>query len=116
MTVFTTSENLTALSAARIFYCDGTFYTLPGFFKVYSIHSMIDGTMTPVVCALLPRMSQLVYNIFATLLQERMLRLNLPFTPTRAFADFEIVVHNATRQVIPGVTFKGVSFILPCVY
>ena len=71
---------------------------------------MIDGTMTPVVCALLPGMSQLVYNIFATLLQERMLRLNLPFTPARAFADFEIVVHNATRQVIPGVTFKGCFF------
>jgi hypothetical protein len=86
------------------------FIPCPDFSSVYSIHSMIDGTMTPVVCALLPRMSQLVYNIFATLLQERMLRLNLPFTPTRAFADFEIVVHNATRQVIPGVTFKGCFF------
>lgn len=86
------------------------FIPCPDFSSVYSIHIMIDGTMTPVVCALLPRMSQLVYSIFATLLQERMLRLNLQFTPTRAFVDFEIVVHNATRQVIPGVTFKGCFF------
>ena len=111
MTVFTTSENLTALSAAKIFYCDGTFYTCPSMFhQIYSIHIMIDGTMTPVVYALLPGESQFVSTRFFTLLKEHMSRLNLSFTPTRAFADFKVAVHNAIRQVIPGIIIKGCFF------
>jgi hypothetical protein len=47
---------------------------------------MIDGTMTPVVYALLPGESQFVSTRFFTLLKEHMSRLNLSFTPTRAFA------------------------------
>ena len=71
---------------------------------------MIDGAMTPVVYALLPGKSQLVYTRFSTLLKEHMSRLNLPFTLTRAFADFEVAVHNAIRQVIPGIIIKGCFF------
>ena len=67
---------------------------------------MIDGTMTPVVYALLPGKSQLVYTRFSTLLKEHMSRLNLPFTLT----DFEVAVHNAIRQVIPGIIIKGCFF------
>jgi hypothetical protein len=62
-----------------------------------SIHIMNDGTLTPVVYVLLSGKNQL-FN----LLQEHM-----PFTPTRAFADFKVVVHNAIRLVIPGITIKG---------
>ena len=71
---------------------------------------MIDGTMTPVVYALLPGESQFVSTRFFTLLKEHMSRLNLSFTPTRAFADFEVAVHNAIRQVIPGIIIKGCFF------
>ena len=66
--------------------------------------------MTPVVYALLPGKSQFVSTIFFTLLKEHMSRLNLSFTPTRAFADFEVAIHNAIRQVIPGIIIKGCFF------
>ena len=42
---------------------------------------------------------------FFNLLQEHM-----PFTPTRAFADFKVAVHNAIRLVIQGITIEGCVF------
>jgi hypothetical protein len=39
---------------------------------------------------------------FFNLLQEHM-----PFTPTRAFADFKVALHNAIRLVIQGITIEG---------
>lgn len=48
------SENGTDLSAADIFYCDGTFYICPSMLhQIYSMYIMIDATMTLVVCAIL---------------------------------------------------------------
>ena len=61
---FATTESLAHLSAANTFYCDGTFYTCPSMFRqIYSIHIQIDGTMTPVVYALLPNKSKIIYTI-----------------------------------------------------
>jgi hypothetical protein len=51
-----------------------------------------------------------LYTPDFSLLKEHMSRLNLPFTPTRAFADFEVAVHNAIRQDISGIIIKGCFF------
>lgn len=108
---FATTESLNHLSAANTFYCDGTFYTCPSMFRqIYSIHIQINGTMTPVVYALLPAKSQVIYARLFTLLKHHMTLLNLPFTPTTAFADFEGAAHNAIRQVLPNITMKGCFF------
>jgi len=79
---------------------------------LYSIHIMIDGSMTPVEYVLLLGKKQLVHTIFFNLLQE-----NMSFTPTRAFAFFNVAVHNAIRQVIPCIIIKGcVVHLTQCVW
>lgn len=108
---FATSENLADLAASDVFFSDGTFYTCPTLFhQIYSIHTQIDGIMTPMIYALLPGKSQTIYTRFFTLLQEHMTNFNIPFQPTTAFVDFEIATHNAIRSVFPGIDVKGCFF------
>ncbi|XP_060084690.1 uncharacterized protein LOC132563951 [Ylistrum balloti] len=108
---FATSGNMTDLAASDKIYCDGTFYTCPTLFhQIYTIHAEVDGTMTPLVYALLPGKSQEIYIRFLSLLKTAMNDCDLPMTPTTAFADYEVAFHNAMRHVFPGIVMKGCFF------
>ncbi|XP_060065972.1 uncharacterized protein LOC132546279 [Ylistrum balloti] len=108
---FATTDNLTNLATADRIFCDGTFYTCPSLFhQIYSIHIEIDGSMFPVIYALLPGKSQTIYTRFFTLLKTAMADLHLPMTPATVFVDFETAVHNAIRTVFPGTEIKGCFF------
>ncbi|CAG2213979.1 unnamed protein product [Mytilus edulis] len=59
MLIFSTTNNLTHLAAANTIFCDGTFYSCPTLFhQLYIVHAMIDGSMFPLVYALLPGKDQ----------------------------------------------------------
>lgn len=108
---FATTENLTHLSTSDRIYCDGTFYTCPSLFhQIYTIHVQLDGSMYPVVYALLPGKSEQIYRRFFTLLQTAMTDNNLDFTPPTVFMDFETAAHNGIRSVVRGVQVKGCFF------
>ncbi|XP_060065155.1 uncharacterized protein LOC132545490 [Ylistrum balloti] len=95
MIAFASSENLAELAASDTFFCDGTFYNCPTMFhQIFSVHVQNEGTMTPVVYALLPGKSQAIYSRFFTLLQDHMAHFDIPFRPTTAFVDFEVAAHN----------------------
>ncbi|VDI61105.1 Hypothetical predicted protein [Mytilus galloprovincialis] len=109
--MFTTRQNLTHLTAADIIYGDGTFYTCPDvFFQLYTFHAFVDGAIYPLVYALLPGKSQIIYTRFLTLLKEACQRFDLQLQPTTIFLDYEVAVRNAAYQVFPGITGKGCFF------
>ncbi|XP_063436512.1 uncharacterized protein LOC134717942 [Mytilus trossulus] len=109
--MFTTRQNLTHLTAADIIYGDGTCYTCPDvFFQLYTFHAFVDGAIYPLVYALLPGKSQIIYTRFLTLLKEACQRFDLQLQPSTIFLDYEVAVRNAAYQVFPGITGKGCCF------
>ncbi|CAG2210902.1 unnamed protein product [Mytilus edulis] len=63
--IFSTTNSLTHLAAANTIFCDGTFYSCPTLFhQLYTVHAMIDGSMFPLVHALLPGKDQFIYSRF----------------------------------------------------
>jgi hypothetical protein len=105
---FVTTENLSDLANADIFFCGGIFYTCPNlFYQIYSIRIPIDDLMTPVIYAFLPGKSQATDTRFVTLIHYEIADLDLIFSPASAMADFETAVHNSIREVFPGINTKG---------
>jgi hypothetical protein len=63
MLIFSTINNLTHLAAANTIFCDGTFYPCPSLFhQIYTVHAMVDGSMYPLVFALLPGKDEVIYT------------------------------------------------------
>ncbi|XP_060063946.1 uncharacterized protein LOC132544378 [Ylistrum balloti] len=83
--------------------------------QIYSIHVQIEGIMTPVVYALLPGKSQVIYNRLFTLLQDLMTHFQILFRLNTAFVDFEVATHNAILGVFQGITIKG-CFLHQCIW
>ncbi|XP_071154896.1 uncharacterized protein, partial [Mytilus edulis] len=79
-------------------------------FQLYTFHAFVDGAIYPLVYALLPGKSQIIYTRFLTLLKEACQRFDLHLQPTTIFLDYEVAVRNAAYQVFPGITGKGCFF------
>ena len=109
--IFSTQQNLTHFTAADIIYGDGTFYTCPDVFtQLYTFHTYVDGTMYPLVYALLPGKSETVYTKFLTLLKQACDQHQLQLQPSTIFLDYEIAIRNAAYRIFPGITAKGCFF------
>jgi hypothetical protein len=91
--IFSTQQNLTHFTAADIIYGDGTFYTCPDVFtQLYTFHTYVDGTMYPLVYALLPGKSEKVYTRFLTLLKQACDQHQLWEDAVCSVADCNIII------------------------
>ena len=109
--IFSTQQNLTHFTAADIIYGDGTFYTCPDVFtQLYTFHTYVDGTMYPLVYALLPGKSETVYTRFLTLLKQACDQHQLQLQPSTIYLDYEIAIRNAAYRIFPGITAKDCFF------
>ncbi|KAJ8320753.1 hypothetical protein KUTeg_002340 [Tegillarca granosa] len=70
--IFGTDDNLSKLCNLSTMFCDpGTFYSCPGLFsQLYTIHGSVDGTVFPLVFALLPNKTETTYQEERNVLKE----------------------------------------------
>jgi hypothetical protein len=88
-TLFTTARNLTNLVSADIIYGDGTFYTSQTqFTHLYTLHTMVDDVMYPLVFGLLPGKSEEIYDCYFNLLKTTCQQHQLQLTPQTFYTDF----------------------------
>ena len=106
MLILSTINSLTHLAAANTIFCDGTFYACPSMFhQFYTVHAMVDGSMYPLVFALLPGKDEVIYTHFFS-----QIRHQLQLQPDTVFIDYETATNNTARTVFPGVIVKGCFF------
>ena len=87
--MFTTARNLTNLVSADIIYGDGTFYSSPPqFTQPYTLHTMVDDVMYPLVFGLLPGKSEEIYDCYFNLLKTTCQQHQLQLTPQTFYTDF----------------------------
>lgn len=99
------------LSNADTWYMDGTFYSSPAYFcQLYTIHTMINGYMCPLVYGLLPNKNQPTYTRFFTLLQSAGDDFNIRLMPTTVMMDFETAAWRSVENVFLGAVVRGCFF------
>ena len=109
--IFATEANLIHLAEGSRWYMDGTFYASPGnFFQLYSIHSVVNGCMMPLVYGLLPNKTQATYTRFFSLLTENAAALNIDIQPTEVMMDFEVAPRNVISSLFPDASVKCCFF------
>lgn len=83
---------------------DGTFYCTPKFFKSFIVHGYRNNVSLPLAFFLLPDKNassyKTAFSIFITQL----------FRPEIIYADFELAIHTAIREVLPGTKIFGCRF------
>jgi hypothetical protein len=94
--VFALTTNLNHMAGALEVFMDGTFKRAPPLFmQLYTIHSVVNGSLQPMVWALLPNKEQATYDrLFRAISQ---LRPN--FDPHAVMSDFELAATNAFVSV-----------------
>ncbi|XP_035663387.1 uncharacterized protein LOC118407075 [Branchiostoma floridae] len=110
--VFASDKQLTLLSKAKTWYCDGTFFVVrPPFSQLFSIHAFVkqgeDYKQVPLVFVLMSRREKGDYKkVFETV------RDMLPRQPKveNFVMDFEDGMWGAVRSVFPTCTRKGCGF------
>lgn len=97
--VFSTEDNLKALSKSNNWYVDGTFKTVPLIFnQLFMIHGIQENLSIPLVYALLPNKSTETYkNLF-----EQLKILSPDLHPTNVMSDFEQAIVNAVKSSFVG--------------
>ena len=116
--VFSTDRSIELLSMQSKWYCDGTFKRCPGLFaQMYTIHSMpFDGFMLPLVYALLPSKTNLVYRRLLTIILNSCMRFNQP-NIQEIHIDFEESMRQAINYTFPLAAVKGCNFhFTQCIY
>ena len=109
--MFSTRKNLTILCRCDAVYGDGTFHSSPLLFtQIYTLHGMFNGTMLPLVYALLPSKNETDYTRMLNALDIILAQMGLVLNPQSVVLDYELAVHNAWRTVRPGVQLKGCMF------
>jgi len=109
--VFATDDNLRNLGASTVVIGDGTFYSSPKqFSQVYTLHGCVDGSVFPLVFALLPNKREETYTRFLTLLKEASSQKGILIAPETVLLDFENASWNAVETVFPGSTLRGCFF------
>lgn len=105
--ILTTSRNLRLLASTDDWFGDGTFGACPSLFEqLYSIHSIIDNSVIPLVYGLLPGKSTEIYKKFLQALK----RLNKDLNPTSILIDLELGMGNAMEEEFPNVTIRYCYF------
>lgn len=108
---FSTQSNLKHLTECDVLYVDGTFKSCPRpFYQLFIIHGAKNANYTPLVFFLLTGKTKEIYKDAFSELIEKMVELNLNFTPGIIYADFEQAIHTAISEIFPEVIRKGCRF------
>lgn len=114
MLMFSTHGNLQLLANGEHWFADGTFKTVPPLFQqLYTIHVIIDNTVTPVVYCLLQNKTVGTYK---KMLDE--LKILQPLLqPISILIDFEAAAIHAFEDAFPNARTRGCFFhFSQCVY
>ncbi|XP_049886684.1 uncharacterized protein LOC126381225 [Pectinophora gossypiella] len=89
-------------------FLDGTFKVVPKpFYQIYTIHGDLgNGTVVPLLYALLPNKTQETYKRLFNLIKEK----NPDFRPTNFKIDFEKAAINAINEIFPEAVVNGCFF------
>lgn len=105
--MFSTLKNLELLQNGKFWFADGTFSCTPKCFtQLYTIHSIIDTDVVPLVYVLLPDKTEDTYCRMFTALNS--IKSNLK--PKLFMLDFEKAAMNAVVHVYPDTQVKGCFF------
>ena len=107
LTILGTQENILTLARYPHWFCDGTFDSAPIGYQLYTIHALLNETVTiPLVYCLAKDKTELTYNqIFATLKEH-----NPSLNPASIMIDFERAAFNALTQNFPNAEIQGCFF------
>lgn len=109
--VFATDANLQRLCASSTVYSDGTFYSCTSLFtQLYTLHADVEGTVFPLVFALLPNKTEATYRLLFSLLRTAVNERHFVLTPETWLIDFEVAARNAERGTFPNTTIRGYFF------
>ncbi|CAF5026388.1 unnamed protein product, partial [Rotaria socialis] len=88
--LFSTSEQLKMLFAAKTIFMDGTFSTCPKMFdQVYTIHAIKYDQSFPCVFGLLPNRQKSTYHFMFRELKALAVQMDMNFSPKLIMSDFE---------------------------
>lgn len=105
--IFGRRRGIDILKTSTRWYVDGTFSVAPTLFaQVFVIMGEKYGGTYLCVYVLLPDKRQITYENMLRMLIELEPLLN----PTRVSVDFELAIHNAFREVFPGISIDGCFF------
>ena len=107
LTILGTQENILTLARYPHWFCDGTFDSAPIGYQLYTIHALLNETVTiPLVFCIAKDKTELTYNqIFATLKEH-----NPSLNPASIMIDFERAALNALTQNFPNAEIQGCFF------
>jgi len=77
---------------------------------LYTTHGFKNGHKVPLVYALLPSKSEVIYCRMIKLLLDCIKENGLTLNPTRIVPDYEIVAHNAYKSLFPDATISCCRF------
>lgn len=105
--LFSKLKTLELLQNSYYWFSDGTFScTSKLFTQLYTIHSIIDANVIPLVYVIFPHKSENIYHRIFVALNSIKSNLN----PKLFMLDFEKVVMNAVVHVYPEIQVKGCFF------
>ncbi|XP_014298070.1 uncharacterized protein LOC106693699 [Microplitis demolitor] len=105
--IYATEKNLDLLAECTMWFCDGTFSSVPLIFKqLYTIHGSYDGKILPFVYILAPNKSQKLYLRVLKVIKHHKPNLN----PQRAMVDFERAFINAFKHQFARCYIIGCHF------
>lgn len=110
--VFTCKTNIDLMLTMDIFYMDGTFSFCTKFFlQLFTIHGQKNGHYVPLIFCLLPDKNKNTYSkLFLGLINQITTNFGLNWNPKEVYADFEIGIHLALKNVWPDVKISGCRF------
>ena len=100
--IFSTDQNLQALSTSDTLYTDGTFKSAPqNFTQLYTIHATYRGHVIPVIYCLLSDKSSDTYHLIFDIIKRKMAALDVTFNPSTIISDFESSIIPTLRHHFP---------------
>ena len=107
LTILPTQENILTLARYPHWFCDGTFDSAPIGYQLYTIHALLNETVTILLVYCIAKdKTELTYNqIFATLKEH-----NPSLNPASIMIDFERAAFNALTQNFPNAEIQGCFF------
>ncbi|XP_043267660.1 uncharacterized protein [Venturia canescens] len=107
MLIFGTQENLQLLASAEHWYADGTFDSCPSIFaQLYTIHANIENRIVPLVYALLPGKSEVVYREML----DQLINIQADLSPSTVLIDMERAAVQAFLGTFPDVSIRFCNF------
>ena len=109
LTILGTQENILMLARYPHWFCDGIFDSAPIGYQLYTIHVLLNETVTnPTVFCIAKDKTEVMYNTIFSTLKEHNPLLN----PASIMIDYERAALNALTQNFPNAEIQGCFFTL----